>query len=130
MHQVPSKTGGPPEGEKKEFLLEEHHPIWVELLFALIAYVSFSFYFFFPLFVVVFYINYMNALFNRQASERLHGKMTGFVSKKKTAQIPNGSRLVKFYQHWYNLIGEHAVHTSYILRYNFFKKYVNSISVF
>ncbi|KAL9440985.1 hypothetical protein AB3S75_019627 [Citrus x aurantiifolia] len=60
-------------GEKKEFLLEEHHPIWVES---------------------VFYINYMNSLFNRQASERLHGKMTGFVSKKKGAQIPNGSRLI------------------------------------
>ncbi|KAH9801712.1 SNARE-interacting protein KEULE [Citrus sinensis] len=38
VNEVPSKTGGPPEGEKKEFLLEEHHPIWVELLFALIAY--------------------------------------------------------------------------------------------
>ncbi|KAH9763438.1 SNARE-interacting protein KEULE [Citrus sinensis] len=40
VNEVPSKTGGPPEGEKKEFLLEEHHPIWVELLFALIAYVD------------------------------------------------------------------------------------------
>ncbi|KAH9649000.1 SNARE-interacting protein KEULE [Citrus sinensis] len=63
VHEVPSKTGGPP--EKKEVLLEEHDPIWVELRHAHIA----------------------------DASERLHEKMTGFVSKNKAAQIQNGSRL-------------------------------------
>ncbi|ESR34475.1 hypothetical protein CICLE_v10004496mg [Citrus x clementina] len=62
VHEVPSKTGGPP--EKKEVLLEEHDPIWVELRHAHIA----------------------------DASERLHEKMTGFVSKNKAAQIQNGSR--------------------------------------
>ncbi|KAK9177943.1 hypothetical protein WN943_027133 [Citrus x changshan-huyou] len=62
VHEVPSKTDGPP--EKKEVLLEEHDPIWVELRHAHIA----------------------------DASERLHEKMTGFVSKNKAAQIQNGSR--------------------------------------
>lgn len=61
VHQVPSKTGGPP--EKKEVLLEEHDPIWLELRHAHIA----------------------------DASERLHEKMTNFVSKNKAAQI-HGSR--------------------------------------
>ncbi|KAH9679767.1 SNARE-interacting protein KEULE [Citrus sinensis] len=61
VHEVPSKTDGPP--EKKEVLLEEHDPIWVELRHAHIA----------------------------DASERLHEKMTGFVSKNKAAQIQNGS---------------------------------------
>ncbi|KAH9649006.1 SNARE-interacting protein KEULE [Citrus sinensis] len=64
VHEVPSKTGGPP--EKKEVLLEEHDPIWVELRHAHIA----------------------------DASERLHEKMTGFVSKNKAAQIQNGSSLL------------------------------------
>lgn len=61
VHQVPSKTGGPP--EKKEVLLEDHDPIWLELRHAHIA----------------------------DASERLHEKMTNFVSKNKAAQI-HGSR--------------------------------------
>ncbi|KAK8486318.1 hypothetical protein V6N13_139806 [Hibiscus sabdariffa] len=62
VHEVPSKTGGPP--EKKEVLLEEHDPIWLELRHAHIA----------------------------DASERLHDKMTNFVSKNKAAQLQHGSR--------------------------------------
>ncbi|GAV79454.1 Sec1 domain-containing protein [Cephalotus follicularis] len=62
IHEVPSKTGGPP--EKKEVLLEEHDPVWLELRHAHIA----------------------------DASERLHNKMTSFVSKNKAAQIQHGSR--------------------------------------
>ncbi|XP_044488464.1 SNARE-interacting protein KEULE-like isoform X2 [Mangifera indica] len=62
VHEVPSKTGGPP--EKKEVLLEEHDPIWLELRHAHIA----------------------------DASERLHEKMTNFISKNKAAQIKHGSR--------------------------------------
>ncbi|XWS61905.1 hypothetical protein CRYUN_Cryun07bG0164500 [Craigia yunnanensis] len=62
VHEVPSKTGGPP--EKKEVLLEEHDPIWLELRHAHIA----------------------------DASERLHEKMTNFVSKNKAAQLQHGSR--------------------------------------
>ncbi|KAJ4716045.1 SNARE-interacting protein KEULE [Melia azedarach] len=62
VHEVPSKTGGPP--EKKEVLLEEHDPIWLELRHAHIA----------------------------DASERLHEKMTSFISKNKAAQIQTGAR--------------------------------------
>lgn len=39
--QIPSKKGGAP--EKKEVLLEDHDPIWVELRHAHIAYVSMKF---------------------------------------------------------------------------------------
>ncbi|KAL2902271.1 SNARE-interacting protein KEULE [Bienertia sinuspersici] len=62
VHEVPSKNGGPP--EKKEVLLEEHDPIWFELRHLHIA----------------------------DASERLHEKMTNFVTKNKAAQIHNSSR--------------------------------------
>ncbi|CAN1333123.1 SNARE-interacting protein KEULE [Linum perenne] len=62
VHEVPGKSGGPP--EKKEVLLEEHDPLWVELRHAHIA----------------------------DASERLHDKMTTFVAKNKAAQIQHGSR--------------------------------------
>ncbi|KAL5541049.1 hypothetical protein UlMin_042622 [Ulmus minor] len=62
VHEVPGKTGGPP--EKKEVLLEDHDPIWLELRHAHIA----------------------------DASERLHEKMTNFVSKNKAAQIQHGPR--------------------------------------
>uniref|UniRef100_A0A7N0ZXT0 SNARE-interacting protein KEULE n=1 Tax=Kalanchoe fedtschenkoi TaxID=63787 RepID=A0A7N0ZXT0_KALFE len=62
VHEMPSKTGGPP--EKKEVLLEDHDPIWLELRHAHIA----------------------------DASERLHKKMTGFISKNKAAQIHHGGR--------------------------------------
>ncbi|KAK4262652.1 hypothetical protein QN277_028188 [Acacia crassicarpa] len=62
VHEVPSKTGGQP--ERKEVLLEDHDPIWLELRHAHIA----------------------------DASERLHEKMTGFISKNKAAQIQHGSR--------------------------------------
>ncbi|CAI0476760.1 unnamed protein product [Linum tenue] len=62
VHEVPSKSGAPP--EKKEVLLEEHDPVWVELRHAHIA----------------------------DASVRLHDKMTNFVAKNKAAQIQHGSR--------------------------------------
>ncbi|CAI8589201.1 unnamed protein product [Vicia faba] len=62
VHEVPAKAGGLP--EKKEVLLEDHDPIWLELRHAHIA----------------------------DASERLHEKMTGFISKNKAAQIQHGSR--------------------------------------
>ncbi|KAG4933115.1 hypothetical protein AAZX31_17G131200 [Glycine max] len=62
VHEVPSKTGGPP--ERKEVLLDDHDPIWLELRHAHIA----------------------------DASERLHEKMTNFISKNKAAQIQHGSR--------------------------------------
>ncbi|KAI3687468.1 hypothetical protein L1987_81165 [Smallanthus sonchifolius] len=50
--------------EKKEVLLEEHDPVWSELRHSHIA----------------------------DASERLHDKMTNFVSKNKAAQMNQGSR--------------------------------------
>nr|GMD34649.1 SNARE-interacting protein KEULE-like [Ipomoea batatas]GMD78581.1 SNARE-interacting protein KEULE-like [Ipomoea batatas] len=62
VHEVPSKMGGLP--EKKDVLLEDHDPIWLELRHAHIA----------------------------DASERLHEKMTNFVTKNKAAQIHHGSR--------------------------------------
>ncbi|CAI9771747.1 unnamed protein product [Fraxinus pennsylvanica] len=55
VHEVPNRTGGLP--EKKEVLLEDHDPIWLELRHSHIA----------------------------DASERLHEKMTNFVSKNKAA---------------------------------------------
>ncbi|CAM8957018.1 unnamed protein product [Rhodiola kirilowii] len=61
-HEMPSKTGGQP--EKKDVLLEDHDPIWLELRHAHIA----------------------------DASERLHEKMTGFISKNKAAQLHQGGR--------------------------------------
>ncbi|VFR01945.1 unnamed protein product [Cuscuta campestris] len=62
VHEVPSKTGGLP--EMKDVLLEDHDPIWLELRHAHIA----------------------------DASERLHEKMTNFVTKNKAAQMQHGSR--------------------------------------
>ncbi|KAJ9188444.1 hypothetical protein P3X46_003803 [Hevea brasiliensis] len=55
--EVPSKMGGEP--EKKEVILEDNDPVWLELRHAHIA----------------------------DASERLHDKMTNFVSKNKAAQM-------------------------------------------
>ncbi|XP_058190985.1 SNARE-interacting protein KEULE-like isoform X2 [Rhododendron vialii] len=62
VHEAPGKVAGVP--EKKEVLLEDHDPIWLELRHAHIA----------------------------DASERLHEKMTSFVSKNKAAQVHHGSR--------------------------------------
>ncbi|MED6106852.1 hypothetical protein PIB30_008551 [Stylosanthes scabra] len=62
VHEVAGKAGGPP--ERKEVLLEDHDPIWLELRHAHIA----------------------------DASERLHEKMTSFISRNKAAQIQHGSR--------------------------------------
>ncbi|EOX96216.1 Secretory 1A [Theobroma cacao] len=59
--EVPSKSGGPP--EKKEVLLEDHDPVWLELRHAHIA----------------------------DASERLHDKMTNFKSRNKAAQVQSSS---------------------------------------
>ncbi|KAK4848659.1 hypothetical protein QYF36_015782 [Acer negundo] len=55
--EVPSKTGGEP--QKKEALLEDHDPVWLELRHSHIA----------------------------DASERLHDKMTNLMSKNKAAQM-------------------------------------------
>ncbi|XP_055817442.1 protein transport Sec1a-like [Solanum dulcamara] len=65
VHEVPSKTGGPP--EKKEVLLEDQDPVWLELRHTHIA----------------------------DASERLHDRFTNFVSKNKAAQMEqrDGSEL-------------------------------------
>ncbi|XP_006647243.1 probable protein transport Sec1a [Oryza brachyantha] len=57
VHEVPSKNGS--STEKKDVLLEDHDPIWVELRHVHIA----------------------------DASERLHDKMSNFVSKNKAAQL-------------------------------------------
>ncbi|XP_057805604.1 protein transport Sec1a-like isoform X2 [Salvia miltiorrhiza] len=63
--EVPSKSGGTP--EKKEVLLEDHDPVWLEIRHTHIA----------------------------EAGERLHEKMANFVSKNKAAQMQqrNGSEL-------------------------------------
>ncbi|XP_020591408.1 SNARE-interacting protein KEULE-like [Phalaenopsis equestris] len=62
VQKVPSKTGST--SEIKEVLLEDHDPIWLELQHIHIA----------------------------DASERLHAKMTNFISRNKAAQIHNNSR--------------------------------------
>ncbi|XP_019160516.1 PREDICTED: SNARE-interacting protein KEULE isoform X2 [Ipomoea nil] len=62
VHEVPSKVGGLP--EKKDVILEDHDPIWLEIRHSHIA----------------------------DASERLHEKMTNFVSKNKAAKIQQTSR--------------------------------------
>ncbi|KAK4741304.1 hypothetical protein SAY87_024892 [Trapa incisa] len=62
VYEAPSKTGGDP--VKKEVLLEESDPVWLELRHAHIA----------------------------DASERLHDRMTNFVNKNKAAQIQRSSR--------------------------------------
>ncbi|KAJ6722754.1 PROTEIN TRANSPORT SEC1A [Salix koriyanagi] len=60
--ELPSKTSGNP--EKKEVLLEDQDLVWLELRHAHIA----------------------------DASERLHDKMTTFVSKNKAAQMQQSAR--------------------------------------
>ncbi|KAI3903683.1 hypothetical protein MKW98_032337 [Papaver atlanticum] len=60
VYEVPSKTGDKP--EKKDVLLEDHDPVWLELRHAHIA----------------------------EASERLHEKTATFIAKNKVAQY--GSR--------------------------------------
>ncbi|GER26385.1 plant sec1, partial [Striga asiatica] len=57
VYEVPSKSGGKP--ERKEVLLEDHDPVWLELRHTHIG----------------------------EASIRLHEKMTNFVSKNKVAQL-------------------------------------------
>lgn len=49
-------------------------------------------------------------LFDCQASERLHEKMTNFVSKNKVAQIQQGSRSVKVSYSFDYSIGEDVVY--------------------
>ncbi|MCL7042568.1 hypothetical protein MKW94_026480 [Papaver nudicaule] len=63
VHEVPSKTGGQP--EKKDVLLKDHDPVWLEL---------------------------RHAHCNVYACERLDEKMKTFISKNKAAQIRHGSR--------------------------------------
>lgn len=62
IYEVSSKTGGAP--DKREALLEDTDPVWLELRHTHIA----------------------------DASERLHEKMTNFVSKNKAAQIQQSAR--------------------------------------
>ncbi|XP_023514794.1 protein transport Sec1a-like [Cucurbita pepo subsp. pepo] len=62
IYEVSSKTGGDP--DKREALLEDTDPVWLELRHAHIA----------------------------DASERLHEKMTTFASKNKAAQIHQTAR--------------------------------------
>ncbi|RWR90958.1 SNARE-interacting protein KEULE-like protein [Cinnamomum micranthum f. kanehirae] len=62
VYECPSKPGAAP--EKKEVLLEDHDPVWLELRHAHIA----------------------------DASVRLHEKMANFISKNKAAQIHHNSR--------------------------------------
>ncbi|TKY70865.1 SNARE-interacting protein KEULE [Spatholobus suberectus] len=62
VHGVPGKSGGP--AERKEVLLEEQDPVWLELRDTHIA----------------------------DANERLHEKLTNFISKNKAAQIQHGSK--------------------------------------
>ncbi|KAF7126318.1 hypothetical protein RHSIM_Rhsim11G0001200 [Rhododendron simsii] len=88
VHEAPGKVAGVP--EKKEVLLEDHDPIWLELRHAHIA----------------------------DASERLHEKMTSFVSKNKAAQVHHGSShaatpnsgVAGFYSH---LGGSHYLQSSF-----------------
>ncbi|XP_011656699.1 protein transport Sec1a isoform X2 [Cucumis sativus] len=61
-YEVSSKTGGAP--DRREALLEDTDPVWLELRHSHIA----------------------------DASERLHEKMTNFVSKNKAAQIQQNAR--------------------------------------
>ncbi|CAF2042724.1 protein transport Sec1b isoform X1 [Brassica napus] len=61
-YEVPSNSGGDP--EMREVILDEEDPIWVELRDVHIA----------------------------DASERLHEKMTNFVSKNKAAQLKHSSK--------------------------------------
>lgn len=61
VHEAVNKSGTV---EKKEVLLEEHDPIWLELRHAHIA----------------------------DASERLHEKMTNFITRNRAAQIQHNSR--------------------------------------
>ena len=70
--------------------MEDHDPVWLELRHAHIADVCpLLAALFLTLFSVCFF--FINGFF--QASERLHEKMTNFVSKNKAAQIHQGSRL-------------------------------------
>nr|AQX44190.1 SNARE-interacting protein KEULE [Apostasia odorata] len=62
VHEVPSKTGSG--SEKKDVLLEDHDPIWLELRHAHIA----------------------------DVSERLHEKMTNFKTKNKAAQLQQSAK--------------------------------------
>lgn len=82
--KVPSKTGSTT--EKKEVLLEDHDPIWLELRDSHIADVSFVTQ------IGDYYFMMMEDAFTAQsviwqASERLHEKMTNFIAKNKAAQI-------------------------------------------
>ncbi|KAI3813013.1 hypothetical protein L1987_17726 [Smallanthus sonchifolius] len=63
VQEVASKTDGPP--EKKEVLLEDHDPVWLEIRHLHIA----------------------------DAGERLHNKMTSFASKNKAAQMHGSSNM-------------------------------------
>uniref|UniRef100_A0A0D9YRT6 SNARE-interacting protein KEULE n=1 Tax=Oryza glumipatula TaxID=40148 RepID=A0A0D9YRT6_9ORYZ len=73
VHEVPSKNGS--STEKKDVLLEDHDPIWVELRHAHIA----------------------------DASERLHDKMSNFVSKNKAAQLQQARYPIEICKKWFKL---------------------------